>query len=114
VSDREKARRALKQLELIREKRAEQRRLEIELRHSLEHQAYDSRHKRAGYGPNRIPPKRSTGPHACAACGWEFVPGEEVLEYLDDDGQVVSRYHFFKEECRRAGERSPEARMRYT
>jgi len=42
------------------------------------------------------------------------VPGEEVLEYIDDDGRVVARYHLFKEECRRASERHPEARMRYT
>jgi hypothetical protein len=104
-SEREKALAALKRIPELQRKLDEQQRLIRELQHSLEHEAYEYRrwNQRAD---------RFRG--SCGYCGRQFIPGEEIFEYLDDNGQVVSRYHAYAEECRRAAERDPAARMRYT
>ncbi len=78
-----KARGALKKLEELEAKRAEQRKTERELRRTLEHRAYE---------PRRRTPNPGSSPSTCAECGRRFIPGREVLEYLDDDGRVVTRY----------------------
>lgn len=96
MSEREKARRALKKLEELEAKRAEQRRLERELRRSLERQAYDE--DDLYIPPNvgvSIAPRavRALNEGRCGSCGGKFRHGEHVREYLDDDGRVVARYH---------------------
>jgi hypothetical protein len=113
VSEREKARAALVVLDRIDAKRREQLRLQQEMRRSLQEQAYDQRRKRAGFSPSGHTATRSNGPHACGQCGWEFVTGEEVLEYFDDADRVIARYHAFPEECRRATERHPDTELLY-
>lgn len=110
---REKARRALTVLDEVDAKRREQLRLQEELRHSLLDQAYDSRRRRAGLSPNAHVATKSNGPRACTVCGWDFVPGEEVLEHVDDDGRVVARRHAFAEECHRASRRHPDTELLY-
>ncbi len=106
-SERDKARKALVTLDEIDAKRREQLRLQQELRRTLQERAYDQRRASGRNIPQRF---QAT----CATCGWEFLPGEEVIEYVDDNGNVVARYHWHSDECRRASERHPDARMRYT
>jgi len=114
MSEREKARAALKKLDELEAKIRERDRLISEMRHRLEHDAYDTRRRRAGLHPSpRHRAKPSSDLRACAHCGWEFVPGEEVVEYLDDAGKIVARYHAFAEECRRASERAPDTELLY-
>lgn len=112
MSDRERARAALLKVEELKTKLRERDRLVRELEQRLQHDAYDSRRRRAGLHPD---PRHATGRslRSCSTCGWDFVPGEEVLEYLDDDGRVVARYHAFREECRRASERHPKTELLY-
>jgi hypothetical protein len=97
MSEREKARRALKKLEEVEAKRAEQRRLEAELRRSLERQAYDARdlylHRASGGVSRALPEITALHEGRCAACGQRFMEGMRVRELLDDDGRVIARYH---------------------
>ncbi len=82
---REQSRRALEKLDEVDRKRAEQRRLERELRNRLEEDAYDQRH-------TRIQSSRLV--YCGGACGRPLQIGEMVLEFLNDDGSVVSRRHY--------------------
>lgn len=96
--DREKARRALKKLEELEAKRAEQRRLEKKLRRSLEEQAYDRRDlylhpASASHVSRNLQEQRALHDGRCAGCGTLFREGQHVREYLDDAGRVVARYH---------------------
>lgn len=106
-----KARAALKKLEVLEAKRAQVDRLYDELRESLLHEAYGSRSHVQQLGPNphrRGSVRQTHGPESCGRCGWQFVPGETVLEYVESDGRVVARYHAYADECSRAMERHPE------
>jgi hypothetical protein len=89
VSDREKARRALKKLEEVEVKRAEQRRLEWELRRSLERQAYDSSQRFVG----QVRQPSSVAPRRCSECRQEFLYGDVIEDIVGDDGTIVASYH---------------------
>lgn len=101
MTEREKARLALQKMEHVRELRRQQQRLEWEMVRTLTDKAYDQRR------PRRQEDVRQTFRPKCSYCGQMFMPGEEILEYVDDDDQVIVRYHYFDEECRRAAERAP-------
>lgn len=90
---REKAREALRKLEELEAKRREQERFYHELRNRLEDEAYGP--------PRRRPYAVARGePTTCSVCGAPFVYREEVIEILDDDGNILRRQHFFN--CRDA------------
>lgn len=92
MSDREKARKAIDVWNSLAKKRDEQRQLEKKLKRAFYDQAYDSRHRRADY--------RDLLHSRCAACGEPFSPGQEVLEFVSDDGrEVFVRYHYHSDEC---------------
>lgn len=91
MTDRAKAREALKKLDELDRKRREADRLYQEIRRRLEHDAYDT--NREAY--QRSKGSRSGGPSTCSLCHKPLVYGEEVVEIIDDDGTILRREHYF-------------------
>lgn len=89
--ERFKSRDALKKLDELDRKRAEQLRLQRQLRAKLEEKAYDARTQRN---------ERVDHLNACASCGGLFQRGEYVREFLDDSGRIVNRHHEYHFEAR--------------
>jgi hypothetical protein len=96
MTDRSRARAALKKLdEELEPKLRRREQLIRELRRSLHHEAYEERplflHPSTGVP---LPSAETLARDSkCRECGGAFYPGETVVEYVDDDGTVVARYH---------------------
>ena len=90
---------ALAKLEALEAKRREQDQLYRELRRSILHEAVST-----GELKKQRRSQKAGQFAVCSKCGQKFVPGEEIIDYLDPDGTLVARYHYHPEECRTAAQ----------